>query len=58
MKTCDDAFREQLEGKEKVYHSNLAKLVAQKDKEVSLADQKVGLSLLTCCVVCHGAGAV
>lgn len=40
-----------MEAKEKLYHNNLTKLVAQKDKEVSLADQKVGPSLRTCCVV-------
>lgn len=41
LKVCDDAFREQLEAKEKVYHSNLRRLATQKDKEIDLANQKV-----------------
>lgn len=41
---CDDAFREQLEAKERVYHSNLGRLAAEKDKEIDLANQKVSCS--------------
>lgn len=41
MKSCDDAFREQLEAKEKVYDDNLRRLAAGKDKEIHLSSQKV-----------------
>ncbi len=41
LRACDDAFREQLEAKEKAYHDNLTRLAAEKDKEIDLANQKV-----------------
>ena len=41
LKSCDDAFREQLETKEKVYHENLTRLAAQKNKEIDAANEKV-----------------
>lgn len=43
LKSCDDAFREQLEAKEKVYDTNLRRLAAEKDREIDLANQKVRL---------------
>lgn len=41
LKACDDAFRDQLEAKEKLYHSNLNRLATEKDKELEQASQKV-----------------
>lgn len=46
LKACDDAFREQLEAKERGYDQNLKRVVAEKDKEIELASQKVSFVLL------------
>ena len=40
LKVCDDAFREQLEAKEKAYHESLSQLATEKDKEIAIANQK------------------
>lgn len=45
LKACDDAFREQLEAKEKLYHSNLARLLAEKNGELEAAHQKVSFHM-------------
>ena len=44
LKSCDDAFREQLEGKQRSHDSHVTQLMKQKNQEVEQANQKVGSS--------------
>ena len=41
LKMCDDAFREQLEAKERSHDSHVTKLVQQQKKEIHEANQRV-----------------
>ena len=41
LKSCDDAFRHQLEAKQKAHDSHVTKIVAEKDQEIAQAHQKV-----------------
>ena len=41
LKSCDDAFREQLEGKERSHDSHVTQIVEQKNREIEEANQRV-----------------
>ncbi len=41
LKTCDDAFREQLEAKQQSHDDHMIKLVAEKDREIQASQQRV-----------------
>ena len=42
LKSCDDAFRCQLEAKQKAHDNHVTKVAAEKDKEIAQANQRVG----------------
>lgn len=44
LKSCDDAFREQLEAKQRAHDSHVIQLTREKNQEVEQANQKVGIS--------------
>ena len=41
LKSCDDAFRHQLETKQKAHDRHVTKVVAEKDQEIAQAHQRV-----------------
>lgn len=41
LKQCDDAFREQLEAKQRSHDNHMMKIISEKDREIHLANQKV-----------------
>ena len=41
LKSCDDAFRHQLEAKQKAHDSHVTRIVAQKDQQIAQANQRV-----------------
>ena len=41
LKSCDDAFREQLEGKQRSHDSHMTKILAEKEREIQQANEKV-----------------
>ena len=41
LKSCDDAFREQLEAKQRSHDSHMTKILAEKEQEIQQANQKV-----------------
>ena len=43
LKSCDDAFREQLEAKQRSHDSHMTRLMKQKHQEIEQANQRVGL---------------
>ena len=43
LKSCDDAFREQLEAKQRSHDSHMTQLMKQKNQEIEQANQRVGL---------------
>ena len=41
LKSCDDAFRHQLEAKQKAHDSHMITVMAKKDQEIAQAHQRV-----------------
>ena len=50
MRGMDDAFRQQLETAEKSHREELAKMTNEKQREVDMAEQRVGV---LCCAVLY-----